>query len=544
MSTARSSSATAPSGAADRRGRRLARRNRFAGAGLLAILIVVTTFAMWSFRAINSAVTDAAAASALSDTYGHAATAVSAEESLERKYQVESNLGVRSSFDTAAVDLAAALADIQEVGNDQDRALVATVTIAHARYLDAVDRLFAAVDAGDTELSRQIDRQQSDPTFDVMEAIVLAAAGDHHEQSLRALAHLRDLEAASQRLTPIVLLTGVILAAVLAAITRGHRRTLDVIRTTAIHDSLHDALTGLPNRTLLAERCTHALATDAIAGTSTGLLLIDLDRFKEINDTFGHHYGDELLTQVGPRLAGAVRNGDTVARLGGDEFAVLLTDVRSEARAREVAGEMRAALDSPFHVEGVDLDVDASIGVAVSGVHGDDASTLLQHADIAMYIAKARNCGVFSYDPSVDGHTPAKLSLLGDLRRALERHELILHYQPKISLSTGDVVGVEALVRWQHPEHGLIMPDDFIPLAEHTGLIGPLTRDILVAALTQARAWFDSGRPVPVAVNLSARNLVDEHLPDEISKLLTARGVAADLLELEVTESALMTEPL
>ncbi len=309
------------------------------------------------------------------------------------------------------------------------------------------------------------------------------------------------------------------------------------------HQALHDALTGLPNRTLLADRFGQALRTAERTGTSTGLLLIDLDRFKEINDTFGHHYGDELLRQIGPRLSVVLREADTVARLGGDEFAVLLPDVRSVDNA--VAVELRDALEMPFRVENVELDVEASIGVVTSGEHGLDATTLLQHADIAMYVAKTQNLGVSAYDPAADRHSPAKLALLGDLRRALDRGELILHYQPKVSISTGDVVGAEAeaLVRWQHPEHGLLSPDAFVPLAEHTGLIGPLTRHVLATALAQARTWAEAGRPVMVSVNLSARNLLDEDLPGQVASLLVTHGVPATLLELEVTESAIMTEP-
>ncbi|MEY2417038.1 MAG: hypothetical protein QOH53_2372, partial [Ilumatobacteraceae bacterium] len=232
-----------------------------------------------------------------------------------------------------------------------------------------------------------------------------------------------------------------------------------------------------------------------------------------------------------------------VARLGGDEFAVLLTDVDGVPGAFRVATKIREALQAPFHVAGVDLDVEASIGLVTSGEHGRDPSTLLQHADIAMYVAKSRNCGVFAYDPTVDGHSPAKLALLGDLRRGLEREELLVHYQPKVSLSTGEFVGVEALARWQHPTQGLIMPDDFIPLAEHTGLIAPLTRYVLNSALAQARTWLHSGQKIPVSVNLSARNLLDTTLPHEIATQLAHHGVPADLLEIEVTESALMTDP-
>jgi diguanylate cyclase (GGDEF)-like protein/PAS domain S-box-containing protein len=308
--------------------------------------------------------------------------------------------------------------------------------------------------------------------------------------------------------------------------------------------ALHDTLTDLPNRQLLADRFGQALRADNRAGTRTGLLVVDLDRFKEVNDTFGYRCGDELLRQVGPRLAGVLREVDTVARLGGDEFAVLLPNVQCAGDATKVAFKLAAALEMPFHVEGVDLDVEASIGVVISGEHGQDVTTLLQHADIAMDAAKTQTLGVFAYDPAFDSHTPSKLALLGDLRRALEHDELVLHYQPKVSLSTGDVVGAEALVRWQHPERGLVLPDDFIPMAEHTALIGPLTRHVLDIALAQARTWIDASRPVPIAVNLSARNLHNEHFAAQVAELLAAHDVPAHLLELEVTESAIMIDPV
>ena len=309
------------------------------------------------------------------------------------------------------------------------------------------------------------------------------------------------------------------------------------------HRALHDILTGLPNRALLADRFEQALIASSRAGTSVGLLLLDLDRFKEVNDTFGHHYGDELLRLIGPRLTEVLRGVDTVARLGGDEFAVLLPDVHGVDDATNVANALLAALETPFKIEGVDMDVEASIGVVISGTHGYDTVTLMQRADIAMYVAKTQHIGVFVYDPGVDGHSATKLAMVGDLRRALDRHELVLYYQPKVNISTGEVVGAEALVRWQHPEHGLLFPDAFIPLAERTGLINPLTRHILGMALAQARVWFDSGRPLPVAVNLSARNLHDEQFADMVAKLLAEHDVPAHLLELEVTESAIMIDP-
>src|SRR5450759_1642951 len=401
--------------------------------------------------------------------------------------------------------------------------------------------MLRAADRGDTATVLKIDVAETDPSFGAIQQTVDDAAEAQHHKSLGQLAHLERLETLTGRLTPLVFLAGLLLAAALASIIRGYRRLLDIERTQAIHDSMHDALTGLPNRTLLADRLSQALRAARRDGTTAALLLIDLDRFKEINDTFGHHCGDLLLTQVGPRLTAALREVDAVARLGGDEFAVLLPDITVACAGIGVADKLRAAVESPFHIEG--FDVEASVGVVLSGEHGADATTLLQRADIAMYVAKSQNLGVFAYDPAVDGHSPAKLALLGDLRRALDRDELVLHYQPKVSISTGDVIGAEALVRWQHPDRGLVPPDDFIPLAEHTGLIGPLTRHVLDSALAQVRVWADAGRPLQVAVNLSARNLLDERLPAMVAELLTVHGVPAALLELEVTESALMTEP-
>ncbi len=537
----------------DQPGDRIARRSRLASIGLVVILLGVSVFAVWSAQATSGAAHSAGLASRLSDDYDAATRAVSEAESLERKYRLEPTSDVEARYDEAAGMLVAALASIRRDGDAGDRARVERLLVAHSDYQGAVDRLFRATDRGDTAAALRIDDAEVEPAFDAIKESVGAAAQVQRDAALGELTRLQNLETITSRLMPLVFLVGLLLAAALASITRGHRRLIDVERAQAIHDSMHDALTGLPNRTLLADRFTQALRAGRRNGTATGLLLIDLDRFKDINDTFGHHCGDLLLAQVGPRLCTVLREVDTVARLGGDEFAVLLPDITDARAAIVVADKLRAALESPFYVkgytplgvdrEGVDLDVEASIGIAVSGEHGEDVDTLLQHADIAMYVAKSQNLGVFVYDPTVDGHSPAKLALLGDLRRALERDELFLHYQPKISISAGDVVGAEALLRWQHPHRGLMPPDEFVPLAEHSGLIGPLTRFVLDNALRQARAWADAGRPLKVAVNLSARNLLDEHLTDMVAELLAAHRVPAGLLELEVTETALTTEP-
>ena len=412
-----------------------------------------------------------------------------------------------------------------------------------APYMKAIDQMFGAADRDDVAAVLQIDNDEVDPRFDAIEGLVNKTADSHHAAALADLADLKARESFNARAVPAVFLGGLVMVVFFSSVQRRTHAQLDHQRKKAVHDALHDALTGLPNRTLLADRFEQALRANKRSASTTSLLLIDLDRFKEVNDTLGHHVGDQLLASIGPRLAGALREADTVARLGGDEFAVLLPDVDGLTGALDVASRLRAALAEPFKIEGVELNIDASVGVVISGVHGNNAQELLQRADIAMYLAKQQKCGVLVYDAENDQHSPERLSLLGQLRRGIERGELFLHYQPKISLSTGEVVGVEALVRWQHPERGLIPPNDFIPLAEHTGLIGPLTMCVLNTALAQVKVWEDGGHRIPVAVNISARNLSDGQFASKVKGLLDQHGVAAGLLEVEVTESAVMLEP-
>ena len=317
------------------------------------------------------------------------------------------------------------------------------------------------------------------------------------------------------------------------------------------HQAHHDSLTGLPNRDMFAEQATVILEAAALTGTRTGMLLIDLDKFKDVNDTLGHLCGDQLLAQIGPRLlAGTLRAHDLVARLSGDEFVVLLPDLPSTEVAVTVAERILAALHSPFIVGGTAqtvqptrVDVAASIGVAVAPDHGSDPAGLLRHADTAMYQAKQASAGVEVYQTGHGEPSAARFGLLGELRRALDHDELTLHYQPKINIATGALDSVEALVRWQHPERGLLLPAEFIPMAETTGLIVQLTTRVLHLALTQAATWAQAGQPIPVAVNLSVRVLHDPALPERILTALADHGVPAELLWLEVTESAIMHDP-
>ena len=307
--------------------------------------------------------------------------------------------------------------------------------------------------------------------------------------------------------------------------------------------ALHDFLTELPNRSLFVERANQALLAAKREQWSFAVMIMDLDRFKEINDTLGHHHGDQVLQQIGGRLEPLLRESDTVARLGGDEFAILLPHIEDPAAVVRIAAKMRNSLERPFYVQGLALDVDASIGIAVYPRHGKDVNTLLQRADVAMYVAKNTGTGQETYAAENDNHSPYRLSLSGDLRNAIERSELLLMFQPQVSLGDGSVRGVEALVRWQHPDRGLLAPGEFIPIAERGGLIQPLTRYVLNSAIKQVAEWDREGLHLNVAVNLSVRNLLDPELSGVVRELLDKWEIDPKRLELEVTESSIMSDP-
>jgi diguanylate cyclase (GGDEF)-like protein len=307
--------------------------------------------------------------------------------------------------------------------------------------------------------------------------------------------------------------------------------------------ALHDPLSGLPNRTLFRDRVHQSIKLAVRNKSALAVMLLDLDRFKEINDTLGHHHGDLLLQQIGPRLTKLLRETDSVARLGGDEFAVLMLDVPDVTAVVHVADKIRRELQKPFRVQGLNLHVDASIGIATHPDHGSDVDTLLQRADVAMYMAKSGGTGRELYTADRDENSPGRLALMGELRSAIDGGELLLHYQPKVHLRSGEVKGVEALVRWNHPMRGLLPSSEFVPIAENTGLIEPLTMETLRMAIRQARGWLDEAREMTVSVNLSVRSLHDPNLAREIGFLLTRFKVPPHILELEITESSIMSDP-
>jgi diguanylate cyclase (GGDEF)-like protein len=306
--------------------------------------------------------------------------------------------------------------------------------------------------------------------------------------------------------------------------------------------ALQDSLTKLPNRTLLEDRLGQAIAHAQRSKSACAVLFVDLDRFKSVNDTLGHFVGDELLRSTASRLQSAVRTVDTVSRLGGDEFVVLLEDITSTADATRIAAKILEAMGQPFRILSHEMVITPSIGISMYPAHGQDARTLITSADAAMYAAKKsgrNNFQVFSREKTT--FFPERLQMENDLRHALERRELELHYQPRVNIDTSEIIGMEALLRWRHRKKGMIMPNDFIPLSEETGLIIPIGNWVLQEACRQNKEWQDKGLPkVRVAVNISALQFRQRNLLDSVAEALKGSGLSPQYLELELTESVVM----
>jgi diguanylate cyclase (GGDEF)-like protein len=327
-----------------------------------------------------------------------------------------------------------------------------------------------------------------------------------------------------------------VLFAISVSVSRGLRRESNLNAFLAEHDTL----TELPNRTLFQRRAAEALR-EMRPGRQTALAIVDLDRFKEVNDTLGHRNGDRLLQELGRRLAATLPSEDTVARLGGDEFGLLLRDVDDP---ESVLRRLRGVIENEVEISGLPLSVEASIGYVVAPDDGTDVDLLLQHADVAMYAAKSGHAGVMRYDPRQDRFDANRLSLVTELRSAIDSGELVLHYQPQVKLLDEHVVAVEALVRWQHPRHGLLYPDRFLQLAEQTDVIDPLTATVIRTAASQILELGPEHSELRVAVNVSARNLSQGTFAGEVLEILGETGLAPERLIVEVTETALMADPL
>jgi diguanylate cyclase (GGDEF)-like protein len=322
-----------------------------------------------------------------------------------------------------------------------------------------------------------------------------------------------------------------------AAVAVENNRLVDRLR----HDAYHDGLTGLPNRRRFLAVLEETTAVEPAPGEVVAVLQFDVDNLRDVNDTLGYGAGDRLLAEVGRRLQGFAPDGALVARIGGDEFAVLVR-ANGPSEATAVAVALQYAMIDPFQLDTFTLDVAAAVGVAYFPDHGSAAETLLQHADVATEAAKGNPRGLHVYAPAMESRTVHRLGLVSELRRALDSKALTVHYQPKVALADNELLGVEALARWMHPEHGLVPPEDFIPLAEHTGLIIPLTIAVTRLALERAAIWSADGRDLQVSVNLSPRCLADVEFPSAIGELIAEVGLAPERLTLEITHSGALAD--
>ena len=419
---------------------------------------------------------------------------------------------------------------------------------------EILDRIFRMTREAGSEVQVVVDRSifTDNPTeiFEWMRNVAMPRQRAIAEQVNLMLelqrnqtaAAVRDAESSHARVRDLMLglgtaalLTGIMIAWFVSQQAVRQARQLAV-------QAMYDPLTGLANRSLLHDRLDLEIERSRRAQASFGVALMDLDRFKEVNDTLGHNVGDELLREVGRRLQEAVRAEDTVARLGGDEYVVLIHDLDGNGVAA-VADKLLATLETPFHWKNQSIDLGASLGISLYPSQSTDASGLLRCADIAMYVAKRSGKGYALYAPDQLHTNSSDLSLKSELREAIQSDQLSLFYQPQINHRSERVVGLEALVRWNHPQRGFLTPDKFIPLAEDAGLIDALTLWVLKAALTHLKHLHRQGHVLTMAVNLSARNLHDMELPSSILALLAETGVAAKYLTLEITESAVMDNP-
>lgn len=413
---------------------------------------------------------------------------------------------------------------INALVKERNRIVQEAVALAVSRHGLAVAEYMRKVAIpGQQAMSDEIDKlvkMQQEQTYQA----VLSAADSY----LKARVLL-------QWLSGFTVLVGILVAAVVLRRVMRQSRELE-------QKALFDDLTGLPNRALFFDRLGQAALMYGNDNKPFSIVVIDLDRFKEVNDAQGHHVGDLLLKHVAQNISGTMRRTDTVARLGGDEFALLLPGAAS-ASAEIIVKKLLLSLCQRVNLEGAMVDVVASMGIASYPEHDVDITHLLLKADVAMYAAKRENVRYRVYTPEIEAVAARNVELQKELRYAIEHGQLLLHYQPKISHHTGCIMGVEALVRWNHPQRGLVAPDDFIPLAESSGLIQPLAQWVLQAALQQSVKWHAAGYSFTVAVNLSTRNLLDIDLPGRVAKLLATYQVRPEWLVFEITESAVMAEP-
>jgi diguanylate cyclase (GGDEF)-like protein len=520
-----------PAGAELLQGRRS--RARWVGIALSATLVVLTAaalFGTWRQASLLRASVDAGeetaayrlAADLLADEI-HLLQAIVADPSAESRAELHA---VRPRVSAAFRELGA------HVHGNEDAALERLLDLEHSvranaslvlKYLaqEQPERAVATIEGLDPLITRIKRLAESEQTKHVGENARTVAAAEWQSRLL------------STGLT-LLFLVGLGVLGVTGWLSRSDRRVIEKM-------AAEDALTGLPNRTAFHAHAARAFGSVASEERRPTVLMLDLDGFKDVNDSLGHQVGDQLLIEVAHRLRGCVRAQDIVARLGGDEFAFLLVDGDQEA-GEETAGRITAALAHAFVIQQMTLDIEASIGIATA-TPGQDVDAAIRDADIAMYVAKEHRLGYTRFEPTMMDGTQARATLLGSVRHALDAGEIVLHFQPKVSIQTGELLGAEALARWHHPTRGVLQPADFIPMLERTSLIHRFTADVITQALQQVRVWRERIGPIPVAVNVSTRSLLDTEFPETIAQCLLANGVPGEQLCIEITESTVVADP-
>jgi diguanylate cyclase (GGDEF)-like protein len=519
-------------------------QSRFTARATIVVLAVgvfaLAGLALWSTATTERAAARVAAGTEIGDAWGRLFDHVNLEEDMMKAYLGTQDEAQRRSFAQTIGGAEPILVSLRQMSDTDNRIQAAQATEAYQTYVATLREILAS---GRDPAKLEAYKQEGEFAADAVRQLVSASLASER-LATRAYNKVVDRHSHSLRTAATVAFFVCLgLLVLCSAVLLGYQRRVERQAAASRHDALHDGLTGLANRTMLSNRINVALSAGQRHGDNVGFLLIDLDGFKEVNDTLGHRFGDMVLQEVAARLTTTIRDADSVARLGGDEFAVLLPRITAPDEATAIAKRLVAVLRQPINIDQYVLEIESSVGVATYPTNSDDAEQLLQHADIAMYTAKRGRLGVAEYDVSQNSHHPKQLSLLAELRRALDAGEIILHYQPMVETTTGQIRGVEALARWQHPIHGLMGPNEFIPLAEQGGLIDQLTFHVLDEAVSQCRAWEEDGLRLPIAVNVSARCLSDSEFAARVAALLRGKDVSPDMLTLEITETAVINNP-
>ncbi|WP_250038225.1 putative bifunctional diguanylate cyclase/phosphodiesterase [Paractinoplanes maris] len=500
---------------------------------LLTVLLAVMLAALSGYAVVANwqqaeLVRDVAAAGTDTDAYQKAAFELTTEMSMLQGAMLERDGEERNQLLGANQRAGDAMTRMAAIDQDHHEA-AADLAQRHRALHMVVVGFLGQIDHGDDSAAMVTLEEVIEPEYTAMMSDLLNEQNHHladYEQ--QQADSLRDSRGSVVTVL-VVFVLGLIVLAGFGFSRRAHRRQVEAMAAT-------DRLTGLHNRAAFVEHAARALPDNPT------VLVINVDGFRDVNEQLGHRIGDLLLVEAGRRLASLVRGDDVVARLGGDEFAVLLTD-RDPRIGETIAVRLTEAFETSFVLDEVTVDLEVSVGAATAAA-GEDVITVLRHADAAMHEAKQQRAGFHRFQGEDRQDAAARLSLLGELRRALDDpDQLTLHYQPKIAVGSGELVGVEALARWHHPARGPISPAEFIPVLEVTNLMHRFTEQVLTMALRQARAWLDAGHRVPIAVNVSARSLLDPQFPGRVAALLAESGVPGDLLSVEVTEYALMSDP-